>query len=126
MIRRRTRGPRPRLFVGARVRVKSHVMDPNYPELPLGGWAGEIADVQPGTAANYLVRWSPDTLQHIHPIYRERCEQDDLSLDHTWLLEPDLERDRGGPLSIEHPVGRASQALTAARSGRRGSIRSAE
>ena len=87
--RRRTIGTA--LPVGTRVRVKSHIMDPDFPDLPLGGWVGEIADVQEGRARNYLVRWSRDTLRRVHPVVRERCERDDMCFDRIWLLEGDLE-----------------------------------
>ena len=32
--------------VGARVRVKSGVADPDYPDIPLGGWVGTIKDIE--------------------------------------------------------------------------------
>ena len=104
MIEPKAEQPRTRFRVGTRVRAKNHVMDPDYPDLPLGGWTGRVADVQKGTVTNCLVRWSPETLQSVHPIYRNRCERDDFCLDRTRLLEEDLELNRGGCLSIEHPV----------------------
>jgi hypothetical protein len=85
-------------------------MDPDYPELPLGGWAGKIADVQREAVAAYLVRWNADTLKSVHPIYGDRCRRDDLSLEQTWLLEADLEADRGEQRSIQHPTNIAAEA----------------
>jgi len=79
--------------VGTCVRVKTHVMDPDFPGLSLGGWAGEVVDVQEGNATSYLVRWSRITLQGIHPAFRDRCEMDDLCFDRIWLMETDLEPD---------------------------------
>ena len=34
--------PPPRFSVGDRVRVKTGVPDPDFPDIPLGGWAGTI------------------------------------------------------------------------------------
>jgi len=84
-------------------------MDPDYPELPLGGWRGRIIQIQERQNTNYLVRWSRETLQNIHPVYREQCERDDVCLDQVWLVAEDLERDLGGKLSLEHPaIGRTA------------------
>jgi hypothetical protein len=91
MVSSRTNTIRTAFRVGTRVRVKSHIMDPDFPELPLGGWVGEIAEVQNGPARNYLVFWSRDTLRNIQPVVRERCEKDDMCFDRIWLLEADLE-----------------------------------
>ena len=91
MVRTNVKAIRVRFPVGTRVRVKNHIMDPDYPELPLGGWAGEVADVQEGVAPVYLVRWSQETLANVHPVYRNRCEREDLCFDQIWLMETDLE-----------------------------------
>jgi len=77
--------------VGTRVRVKSHVMDPDFPEVPLGGCAGEIADVHNGTDRYCLVALSPAAFKGFDPALRDRCEQDDRCFDRIWLLEADLE-----------------------------------
>ncbi len=92
------------LQVGMRVRVKGHIMDPDYPDLPLGGWRGRIIESRERPNHPYLVRWSRETLKNIHPVYRKRCEEDDVIFDQAWLLEGDLEPDPGGPLSLEHPM----------------------
>lgn len=120
MIQTSTQMMRPKFPIGERVRVRNHVMDPDYPELPLGGWVGEVADVQRKTIVSYLVRWSGDTLKSIHPVYRDRCQRDNLCVDQIWLLEADLEPDRGEPLSIAHPINAARPAGTTSRSIRPG------
>jgi hypothetical protein len=104
MIRRKAKTSRIGFRIGMRVRVKRHIMDPDYPELPLGGWHGQIIQSQERPNRTYLVRWSRETLENIHPVYRERCEADDVCFDQTWLVEGDLEPDPGGPLSLEHPM----------------------
>jgi hypothetical protein len=89
--------------VGDRVRVKRGVMDPDYPEFPLGGWAGSIVAVHPGERT-CTVRWNAQTLRGIHPIYKKRCERDGLGLEECVLSAMELEPDRGGPPAIEQPT----------------------
>jgi hypothetical protein len=93
-----------RLTIGARVAVRKHITDPDYPDLPLGGWRGKIVQSRERPEGPYLVEWSTETLESLHPVYGQRCEEDDLCLDQAWLLEEDLEFDAGGPLSLEHPT----------------------
>jgi hypothetical protein len=94
--------PRSRFSVGTRVRVRQGTLDPDYPVLPLGGWAGAIVEVAAG-AAPYLVRWNRKTLAKADPVYRHLCVEDDRSFEEMWLDERDLEPDAGGPLAIESP-----------------------
>jgi hypothetical protein len=105
MPKRRKKKPSPRVApqfkVGERVRVKHGVMDPAYPDLPLGGWSGEIREIHRDGA--YTVRWTEETLESIHPIYKKRCNRDETGLEEYWLGDEDLEPDPGGPLSIDHP-----------------------
>lgn len=84
-----------RFTTGDTVRAKSGVADPDYPDTPIGGWAGRIAEVEPGDPPTCLVRWSRQTLNAMHPIYRNRCERDGLDIEEMWIAEDDLERDEG-------------------------------
>jgi len=104
MIKLEARPSWTRFRVGTRVRVRDHVVDPDFPDLPLGGWVGEILTVCEGSSGNILVQWSSHTLKNVHPIYRGRCQLHDLCPDHMWLSEADLEADLGEPLSIHQPV----------------------
>jgi len=90
--------------LGDAVRVRSGVTDPDLPDFPLGGWAGNITEVEEGNPPLYLVRWSQETLKHIHPIYRKRCERDELDFKEMGLGEKDLEPDSGGPVVVEQPT----------------------
>ena len=87
--------------VGDKVRVKHGVNDNDYPDMPLGGWAGTIAEVN--NNGIYTVRWSKETLASIHPVFEKRCEKDGLEFDQYWLGADDLEQDTGDPLEIEQP-----------------------
>jgi hypothetical protein len=90
--------------LGDPVRVRSGVVDPDFADIPLGGWAGKITEVEDGDPPLYLIRWSQETLKHIHPIYRKRCERDGLGFEEMWLGEEDLELDAGGPVILEQPT----------------------
>ena len=89
---------------GDAVRVRSGVADPDFPDVPLGGWAGTIIDVEPGDPRLYLIRWSEETLQRSHPVYRKRCDRDGLEVAEMSLAGKDLELDSGGELIIEQPT----------------------
>ena len=86
------------------VRVRSGVTSPDFPDIPLGGWAGKIVKVQNGIPPTYLIRWNPNTLASIHPVYRRRCERDGLSFEEMWLGDDDLEPDTGCPVILEQPT----------------------
>ena len=59
----------PKFKVGDRVRVKPGVTDVDYPDMPLGGWAGTVVEVS-GTdtfdfAHNVLVQASAVRTDHL-------------------------------------------------------------
>ena len=88
--------------VGDKVRVKHGIKDVEYPDMPLGGWAGTITEVHKD--GMYTIRWSAETLAAIHPVVKKRSEKDGTVLEEYWLGDDDLEPDSGGPLAIEHPT----------------------
>ena len=92
----------PKFGVGDHVRVKHGVKDVDYPDMPLGGWAGVISHVH--KKGRYTVRWSQETLDAIHPVLKSRCERDGLDFDEYGLGEDELEPDLGGPLCVEQPT----------------------
>ena len=92
----------PKLKIGDKVRVKHGFMDVDYPDMPLGGWAGAVTDVD-GTDT-FTVRWSKETLKAIHPVFLKRCEIDGLDPEEYVLTGDDLEPDTGGPLDLEQPT----------------------
>lgn len=98
--------PDPAKFsVADSVRVKPGVMDPDYPDIPLGGWRGSVLQVWELCPPLYLIEWNGETLEKIHPIYRKRCEQNGFVLEEIWLSEDELEADFGEPVSMEQPTG---------------------
>lgn len=104
-------GEEHRYTVGDAVRVRAGVADPDFPDIPLAGWAGVIASIDETIPPLYLVRWSAETLSRITPAYRVRCEREGMDGDETWLLGKDLEEDAGGPLAIVAPQELAPRPL---------------
>ncbi len=99
--------------VGNRVRVKPGTTDPDFEDIPLSGWVGTVREVDPrSNPPTYLIEWDQHTLDQMHPVYRTRCERDDLALESMWLGEADLELDRGGPVVIEQPTHIFSRPLS--------------
>lgn len=94
----------PKFALADSVRVKSGVLDPDYPDIPLGGWRGTIAQIWPVTPPLYRIRWDRQTLEGMPPVYRKRCVRDGFVLEEIWLSESDLEADRGEPLAMEQPA----------------------
>ena len=102
MSKQKTKTPSAARFaLGQRVRVRNGVKDNDYPDMPIGGWAGTIAEAHDD--GNYTVRWSKDTLASIHSVFKKRCERDGLDFDQYLIGADDLESNTGGLLEIEQP-----------------------
>ena len=105
MSRSRNEPDAPRFKVGDKVRVKYGVIDPDYPDIPLGGWTGDITEVEQAPGRDtYEIRWDKRTLEGMHPVYRKRCERDSLELENMRLGDEDLEPDDGKRIPIEQPT----------------------
>lgn len=92
------------------MRVRRGVKDTDYPDVPLGGWAGTITEIH--TDGICTIRWTEETLASIHPVFQKRCEKDGLVLEQYWIGVDDLEPDTGSPLEIEPPAQIATKALS--------------
>ena len=112
MTRKQAREPffPPKFQVGDKVRVKPGITDVEYPDIPLGGWAGTVSEID--GADTFTVRWSKETLKAIHPVVKRRCEKDGVDWESYALTGDDLEPDPGGPLSMEHPKEIATKPLS--------------
>ncbi len=88
---KRKKLPAAEFQISEKVRVRHGVKDGDYPDMPLGGWAGTIAEFSDNGI--YTVRWSEETLASIHPVFEKRCEKDGLEFDQYWLGADDLELD---------------------------------
>lgn len=111
---RKKAGPSPSRFkLADKVRAKYGVRDPDFPDIPLGGWTGTVREVhQAKGEVTYLVTWGRATLKGMHPIYKKRCERDGLEPESMWLGEEDLEPDDGTPVAIEQPTEIRTPALS--------------
>lgn len=111
--RRQAEPPRqPAFTVGSRVRVRRGVKDPDAPDMPIGGWCGTVAEVDPSSQPfGYLVEWDRRTLENMHPVFVKRCRRDDLEIESMWLDQDDLEADAGDLLPIEQPTALVTRPL---------------
>ncbi len=101
--------------VGDRVRVRRGVTDPDFPDLPIGGWVGTVAEIEPGSSPPiYRIRWSPEILLAVHPIYRKRAERDGFEIGEMSLGADDIESDDGNPVSVERPTNIVTKPLSMA------------
>jgi len=101
-----------RFAAGTLVRVKPGTTDPDFADIPLGGWAGTIREVDQRSAPpTYLIEWNEYTLDHMHPVFRKRCERDGLEMESMWLGEDDIEPDTGEPVTIEQPTNIVTRPL---------------
>jgi hypothetical protein len=87
-----TMAPSP-LSVGSNVRVRFGVLDPDYPDLTIGGWEGTIVRTNDRKTTPYLVRWDWNTLEHADSTGQARRKQDGLMFEEMWLAEEDLSVD---------------------------------
>jgi len=96
--------------IGEKVRVKSGLVDPDYPDVLMEGWAGTIAQIQEGSPVCYFVRWTQETIDSFRSIYRQWCERNGEDFETFWkeedftgmgLLEDWLEPDIRGPLGSQ-------------------------
>jgi hypothetical protein len=95
----------PRFKVGDKVRVKSGVSDPDFPDMPLGGWTGTVTEIiEHDGQINCVFKLDDRTLKNLHPVYRKRCERDGLDYETMGLGEAELEIDDGTTVSIEQPT----------------------
>jgi len=99
--------------VGTPVRVKPGVTDPEYPDIPLGGWSGMIEEiVQEDEQTICVVEWNQSTLDQMHPVYVRRCERDNVGFQSMGLPESDLELDTGDPIAMEKPTAIVPRSLS--------------
>jgi hypothetical protein len=101
--------PSTKFHVGDLVRVTHGVTDVDYPDIPMGGWVGRVSNAESDT---YLVRWSIETLENVHPVYRKRCEQDGTDIEEYWVNVDDLEPAPIEPLNMEQPTNIVTRPLS--------------
>ncbi len=105
MTQRKALHRQPRFQIGDMIRVRHGVLDPEYPDIPLGGWVGRVKEIDLHAGQYFcLVEWTTETLKSIPPVVGKRSERDGLTLEEMVLGEDDIEAYDGQPLSIEQPT----------------------
>ena len=95
----------PRFEPRSKVRVKHGVRDPDFADIPLGGWAGKVKEIEQAKGEiTYLIAWARATLRAMHPVCKKRCERDGLELESMWFGDEDLELDDGTPVPSGQPT----------------------
>jgi Calcium binding len=95
----------PRFKVGDKVRVKPGISDPDFPDMPLGGWSGTVTEIiEHKGQINCVFELDERTLASIHPIYKQRCEIDGLDYQFMGLGQEEIGPDDGTPVPIEQPT----------------------
>jgi len=78
--------------VGSRVRVKTGVASPEFPDFSVEGWTGTINEVASKKApVTYVLEWDEPTLERMPKDYVDRCEQGGLYYRMICLSEDDLD-----------------------------------
>jgi hypothetical protein len=98
--------------VGDLVRVRKGVVDPDFPDLPLGGWTGWVQEVEAEDEPPiYLIEWNTYTLNHLPEVYRVRCDREGLDEETIRLSEDELEPATGEQPPLEQPVNLVARPL---------------
>jgi hypothetical protein len=77
-----------RMQTGDKVRVKAGVVDPDFPDIEIGGWSGMITAFDD---TGFQVQWDNETLRNMSDGIIEACEAAGLSWHVMWLRRMDLE-----------------------------------
>jgi UDP-N-acetylglucosamine/UDP-N-acetylgalactosamine diphosphorylase len=86
--------------LGDRVRVKRGEAAADYPDVPIGGWAGTITLIDGKVCG---IEWSSETLANVPEFYRKRCKRDGFDVGEYYAFAESLLPDSGGPLEMELP-----------------------
>ncbi len=77
---------------GARIRVKSGVVSPDFSDVSFGGWMGSVVEVSgKPPAQKFIVEWDPSTIAAMPADYVSRCEAQMLFHAMACLGADDLE-----------------------------------
>src|SRR5262249_42394726 len=98
--------------VGDLVRVRKGVVDPDFPDLPLGGWTGTVQEVEADEAPPlYLIEWNQYTLDHLPEVCRGRCAREGLDEETIRLTGDELEPATGEQSPLEQPANLVARPL---------------
>ena len=83
------------------VQVRSGIKDADFPDITIGGWVGEITEVDDQSPVTYMITWNQETLRLMHPVFKRRCERDGLDIDKMCLDHDSIEPFKGGPVKLD-------------------------
>jgi hypothetical protein len=90
---------------GDRVQVKPGIFHEDYPDIPLGGWVGNVAKIAWLTPVGYEIHWTKPTLEQAHPVFLKRCQRDGVEAEEYWLEADQLDAAPGeSPVAIQQPA----------------------
>lgn len=82
----------PILESGTAVRVKDGVSLPEFPEVSIAGWTGEIIESKGrGAKLQYIVQWDRATIDQMSQAYRDQCEERGLFFEMVCLPRDQVE-----------------------------------
>lgn len=80
------------LTSGTAVRVKEGVALPEFPEISIAGWTGEVMETKGrGASVQYIILWDAQTVDAIPQTYRDHCEEHGLTHEMVCLSKGDVE-----------------------------------
>ena len=80
------------LPAGTRIRVRPGVMSPEFPDISIAGWTGEVTEsTGKPPELSYIIQWDQPTRAAMPPEYVQRCEEQQLFLPMAKLAEADVE-----------------------------------
>ena len=98
---------------GDLVQVKPGIVNNHYPDIPLGGWVGNITKIAWLTPVGYEIRWTKPTLEQAHAVYLKRCQRDGIPPDQYWLEADHLEEaSEEMPTTMEQPTNIITRPLS--------------
>lgn len=78
--------------VGSKVRVKTGITSPEFPEISIGGWVGTIVEASgKGDAVQCVLEWDDTTMSSMPADYLRKCEAGNLYHAMACLPEEHLE-----------------------------------
>jgi hypothetical protein len=80
------------LASGTVVRVNDGVTLPEFPEISIAGWTGEVMETRGrGAALQYIILWDEQTVDAMPQDYRDHCEEHGLTHEMVCLSKGDVE-----------------------------------
>ena len=81
-----------KLTGGSAVRVKEGVCLPEFPDISIAGWTGEVMETKGrGATLQYIIQWDAATVDAMPQSYRDHCEEQGLFYEMVCLPKDEVE-----------------------------------